>query len=111
MYTQGRLYKEDILHLAKIKCFPEYAPSKFSKIMELNWLNSNMTFMKVGKLKIFIMTLLPHQMKMTRIYDLKKVYLFTELLLHLIFLKMIFGSKLSGSLKIKIHLDIMQKKL
>lgn len=52
-------------------------------------------------------------MKMTGIHDLKRekfIYSLNFLCTLLNFLKIIFGSKLSGSLKIKIHLDIMQKK-
>lgn len=50
---------------------------------------------------------------MTEVHDLKRekfIYSLNFLCTLLNFLKMIFGSKFSGSLKIKIHLDIMQKK-
>lgn len=50
---------------------------------------------------------------MTGVHDLKRekfIYSLNFLCILLNFLKIIFGSKLSGSLKIKIHLDIMQKK-
>lgn len=50
---------------------------------------------------------------MTGVHDLKRekfIYSLNFLCTLLNFLKMTFGSKLSDSLKIKIHLDIMQKK-